>query len=134
MRLRRALFYLCVLGVLVCGGLSGCEKENPGLALEIKLPATIASKVSQVVITVTNPAGTLPMQPMGPSMQAGVSVGSDGTTATITISTPDFHINDDFQLLFVPSGRSTVLLNISGRMFMGGGQIGTAKATDVSIK
>ncbi len=110
-----------------------CEKVNPGLALEIKLPVTVAASVSQVVITIANAGGTLPMR--GPLSEVkGVQLSSDGSSATLTVQAPDFKISDDFQLLLVPTGGTSILLSLTGRMYKDGGEVGSAVATDVSVK
>jgi hypothetical protein len=121
------------LALLLALSCASCEKVNPGLALEIKLPVTVAGSLTQVAITIANAGGALPMRGAMSDLK-GVTLSSDGTTATLTVDAPDFKLTDDFQLLLVPTGQTAILVRLDGRMYKDGVQVGAASATDVSVK
>jgi hypothetical protein len=94
-------------------GLGACQQENPGLALHIDIPAAAVTRIDRIVVRMTAPGAMLPMADTGGS---GVSVHTDGNTATLTFARSSFAISGAIDVLLVPS-HGAVTVSIAGDLF-----------------
>ncbi len=121
---RMSLRWGTTVAVAVATLLSGgCQGIDPGLALEITIPLNAVAKVTELDLVFTNPGGALGMETAA-SPRPGIRVSADGSSATVTLTSP-FAFKDDFQILLQPTGTTPLSLDLVGRIFGMGAELGT---------